>query len=151
MNDRDTFAAAALTGLLAQGDDGSFSEESYARGAYRWADAMLRCRGTGDTPATHATHGEGSERRECTEPVAWGVAGSKGLLYATSVSRMDAVDMQSEHECETHVVPLYRSPTLTDAERGAIEWLTAGESPFAEEEARLRVLRGLLERLGGER
>lgn len=39
---RDTFAAAALTGLLAQGDDGSFSEESYARAAYRWADAMLR-------------------------------------------------------------------------------------------------------------
>lgn len=42
MTDRDTFAAAALTGLLAQGDDGSFSEESYVRGAYRWADAMLR-------------------------------------------------------------------------------------------------------------
>jgi hypothetical protein len=40
-NLRDTFAAAALTGLLAQGDDGSFSEESYARGAYRWAAAML--------------------------------------------------------------------------------------------------------------
>ena len=42
---RDAFAAAALTGLLAQGDDGSFSEESYARAAYRWADAMLRGRG----------------------------------------------------------------------------------------------------------
>lgn len=42
MTDRDHFAAAALTGLLAQGDDGSFSEESYARAAYRWADAMLR-------------------------------------------------------------------------------------------------------------
>lgn len=39
---RDYLAAAALAGLLAQGDDGSFSEESYARGAYRWADAMLR-------------------------------------------------------------------------------------------------------------
>jgi hypothetical protein len=39
---RDTFAAAALTGLLAQGDDGSFSEEPYVRAAYRWADAMLR-------------------------------------------------------------------------------------------------------------
>lgn len=42
MTDRDTFAAAALTGLLAQGDDGSFSEESYVRAAYRWADVMLR-------------------------------------------------------------------------------------------------------------
>jgi hypothetical protein len=38
---RDQFAAAALTGLLAQGDDGSFSEEWYARAAYRWADAMI--------------------------------------------------------------------------------------------------------------
>jgi hypothetical protein len=37
---------------------------------------------------------------------------------------------------------------LTDAEREALEWLTAGESPFAEEESRLRVLRGLSERLG---
>ena len=43
------------------------------------------------------------------------------------------------------------APTLTDAEREAIEWLTAGESPFADEEARLRVLRGLSERLGGGR
>ena len=39
---RDTFAASALTGLLAQGDDGSFSEESYARAAFHWADVMLR-------------------------------------------------------------------------------------------------------------
>ena len=53
-------------------------------------------------------------RRECTEPVAWGVAGSKGLLYATSVSRMDAVDMQSEHECVTEVIPLYRHPPVTE-------------------------------------
>jgi hypothetical protein len=45
---RDTFAAAALTGLLAQGDDGSFSEESYARAAYRWADAMLGYRKKND-------------------------------------------------------------------------------------------------------
>jgi len=73
------------------------------------------------TPVSHATHREGSVRRECTEPAAWGVAGSKGLLYATSISRMDAVDMQSEHECDTHVVPLYRSPALTEAEREAVE------------------------------
>lgn len=45
MTIRDHFAAAALTGLLTEGDNGSFSEESYVRGAYRWADAMLRERG----------------------------------------------------------------------------------------------------------
>jgi hypothetical protein len=52
MTDRDHFAAAALAGLLAQGDDGSFSEESYARSAYRWADAMLSVRDsrTADKP-----------------------------------------------------------------------------------------------------
>ena len=208
---RDHFAAAALTGLLAQGDDGSFSEESYARGAYRWADAMLCERertnrdaapaarasvdsvapqpttdgrertdkspartvdGTGEsdrpkpiksTPVSHATHREGSVRRECTEPAAWGVAGSKGLLYATSISRMDAVDMQSEHECDTHVVPLYRRPpcqdfsqknwTLTDAEREAID--TAAHAAVQlyplTGVGLAATLRGLLERLGGEK
>jgi len=179
---RDTFAAAALTGLCSMPPmSGPDKPHDFAAMAYAYADAMLRerCRagadcpapdnapnldaapaarasvdsvapqpttdgrertdkspartvdGTGEsdrpkpiksTPATHATHGEGSVRREgIQEPAAWGVAGSKGLLYATSVSRMDAVDMQSEHECDTHVVPLYRQPTLTDAEREAVD------------------------------
>ena len=39
MTDRDTFAAAALTGLLANGD---YSVESIPMLAYRMADAMLR-------------------------------------------------------------------------------------------------------------
>jgi hypothetical protein len=60
------------------------------------------------TPAPHATPGEGSVPREGTqEPVAWGVANGKGLL-ATSISRIDAVDMQSYYACDTAVVPLYR-------------------------------------------
>ncbi len=42
---RDTFAAAALTGLLAQGDDADFPENTYWAAAYRMADAMLRERG----------------------------------------------------------------------------------------------------------
>jgi len=274
MTDRDQFAAAALTGLLAQGDDGSFSEESYVRGAYRWADAMLRererknhdaapaaraslptadhavCRGresgcgtgdtqeiaayarfvgqvmnwiseatsayasacssdggreimadacsrcwdafdriaptdhgaspeaiasvesvapqpttrgdsdrtdkaaprpsegTGDTPATHATHGEGSVRREgIQEPAAWGVAGSKGLLYATSISRMDAVDMQSDYAYHTEIVPLYRVPTLTDAEREAVEYYIGTGGPTAVDAA----LRRLVKRHGAKK
>jgi len=48
----------------------------------------------------------------------------------------------------SQVVTVTMDATLTDAEREALEWLTAGESPFADEESRLRVLRGLLERLG---
>ena len=49
----------------------------------------------------------------------------------------------------SQVVTVTMDATLTDAEREALEWLTAGESPFADEESRLRVLRGLSERLGG--
>jgi hypothetical protein len=119
--------------------------------------------GTGDTPATHATHGEGSVRREgIQEPAAWGVAGSKGLLYATSVSRMDAVDMQSEHECDTHVVPLYRQPTLTDAEREAVDKMRvhlyeiSRDNAFIDEvcddaKAACEAIAAFLERMGGGR
>jgi hypothetical protein len=67
MTDRDHLAAAALTGLLAQGDDGSFSEESYARAAYRWADAMLRCRGGGDCPVPDNPTLTDAEREAVTE------------------------------------------------------------------------------------
>ena len=68
MTDRDHFAAAALTGLLAQGDDGSFSEESYVRGAYRWADAMLRERAKTNhdaAPAARASEATASPERVC--------------------------------------------------------------------------------------
>ena len=46
MTDRDTFAAAALTGLLA--DDGDRVEHAmpnFTSRSYEWADAMLRERG----------------------------------------------------------------------------------------------------------
>ena len=46
MTDRDTFAAAALTGLLADdGDRIDHAMTDFARRAYEWADAMLRERG----------------------------------------------------------------------------------------------------------
>ena len=44
---RDTFAAAALTGLLADdGDRTDHAMPSFTSRAYEWADAMLRERGT---------------------------------------------------------------------------------------------------------
>ena len=57
MTDRDTFAAAALTGLLTK-DDAAKPEsmapwwpEWVCAAAYRWADAMLRERGNhSETP-----------------------------------------------------------------------------------------------------
>ncbi len=100
------------------------------------------------TPATHATHGEGSVRREgIQEPAAWGVAGSKGLLYATSISRMDAVDMQSDYAYHTEIVPLYRVPTLTDAEREAVEYYIGTGGPTAVDAA----LRRLVKRHGAKK
>ena len=46
MTDRDTFAAAALTGLLADdGDRIDHAMSDFTRRSYEWADAMLRERG----------------------------------------------------------------------------------------------------------
>lgn len=72
MTDRDYFAAAALTGLLAQGDDGSFSEASYVRAAHRWADAMLRERGvTEPMPQEKRAEVSVSLTDEEREAIAW--------------------------------------------------------------------------------
>ena len=284
ITDRDHFAAAALTGLLAQGDDGSFSEESYARGAYRWADAMLRERertsvgvagmdpatdrksaathracaspcsqpfdsapitleayrrfvgevmnwiseatgflhddvlrtddardcihnacmlcwdafdriayptihgaapaatpdspkpikgGVSDrskpingpdpdsrvwetpvhTPATHATRGEGSERREGTEPEAWAVCTpDDGDWSPCFFHEPHAQRCANAIVGEKNVVPLYRSPTLTDAEVTFL--LRERDLLDADDEGdrkTLEIIAGLLARLGGGR
>jgi hypothetical protein len=89
MTDRDTFAAAALTGLLAQGDDGSFSEESYARSAYRWADAMLRERER--VAETEELRHDGKTCRtdgDVTEPMPVVVSGS-GFVTPVSYAEND--------------------------------------------------------------
>lgn len=39
---RDMFAAMALQGMLAAGDDDGVEAEIYARAAYAYADAMLK-------------------------------------------------------------------------------------------------------------
>jgi hypothetical protein len=57
MTDRDTFAASALTGMIASREWPIDSEEA-AHYCYRVADAMLRERLR--TPATQATPSEGS-------------------------------------------------------------------------------------------
>lgn len=62
MTDRDTFAAAALTGLLA--DDGDRTEHampSFTARAYEWADAMLRERERMNHDAVPAARAEEPE------------------------------------------------------------------------------------------
>ena len=85
---------------------------------------------------------------------AWAVMdGTKTLVGYHSCSREKAEAWAREYGFP-EVVPLYRSPTLTDAEREAIEaaidrfrdWVNG-----TDDEEREVTLRGLLERLGGER
>lgn len=108
--------------------------------------------GTGDTPATHATRGEGSERRECTEPVAWEVFLPGAGTYAIHSFRWEAAAIAHallfNEGTIAAVCPLFRQPqpTLTDAEREAIKrgmTLTFTLTP-----AERAVFHGLLERLG---
>jgi len=58
MNDRDTFAAAALTGLIARVGDALQPPDKVTACAWNWADAMLAARGpTTDHDAAPAAPG----------------------------------------------------------------------------------------------
>lgn len=62
MTDRDTFAAAALTGWLAS-QQTVISEAEMAARAYRYADAMLRERERVTEPITQEKRAEVSQRQ----------------------------------------------------------------------------------------
>jgi hypothetical protein len=106
------------------------------------------------TPDQHATPGEGTEQRECTEPVAWAVCTpgdgdwSPCFFHEPHAQRCASAIFGSKN-----IVPLYRSPTLTDAEREAVRYMIAagkfGQRDEALTEEHAATLRGLLERLGG--
>ena len=120
MTDRDEFAAAALTGLLSQGDDGLVREESYARAAYRWADVMLRAR---EAPQATGEADMSSAFRELS------AATERTLeLLAAEIARL----------------------RLTDAEREAIELFATLEwtsMRWSKVEKNAATLRKLLERM----
>ena len=162
-SDRDTFAAAALAGLLAQGDDGSFSEESYARAAYRWADAMLRerdrtnhdaapaarartdaDRGRTDKADSQLGEGTGDTPETQTTPGACSVP-SEG----TEPVAWDGVAKNVHPPCQDFP---QKNLTLTDAEREAVEasrefWQVESEAFSAPKDQHYAAtLRGLLER-----
>jgi hypothetical protein len=97
------------------------------------------------TPSEPSTPGEGTRQRECAEPVAWAVMGD-GYEYVSMMPEMCGA-WASENGGRT--VPLYRSPTLTDAEREAIVTALAflreeADEPGVAQDA--ATLRGLLER-----
>jgi hypothetical protein len=68
---RDTFAAAALTGLLAGPGDKDFSADYWARHAYEAADAMLRERGRVTEPMTENKRAEVVLTDEDRDAIEW--------------------------------------------------------------------------------
>jgi hypothetical protein len=100
------------------------------------------------TPALHATPGEGSVQGGCSvldsrnwkEPVAWAVVYPNDEVAIVAFKRRDADERASASD---RVVPLYRSPTLTDEEREAVETAVRWLEPYPQVAA---TLRNLLER-----
>ena len=127
---RDTFAAAALAGLLSRNHAVGEADHCYA--AFRWADEMLRFRD--------------SRNDALDKPSAWATFYPNGSTASVYVGRQPP-----------HAEPLYRNPqpTLTDVERAsfvrAIETLEGVEylEAFSTENDKTAAatLRGLLERM----
>ncbi len=162
MNDRDTFAAAALTGLLAN-NYFSLGDEA-ARRCYQYADAMLRERGRTNHDAVPEAcvqqstrvpersllaQSESVERGlprtgNTQEPVAWAVIYPTGDAGVLCFFRRDAEERATASD---RVVPLYRSPTLTDEEREAIYRAEARlRTAYVPDDATAATLRSLLAR-----
>ena len=85
------------------------------------------------------------------EPVAWGVlrvGGSWVSILANEVQAETSRKSFDKMENWVHeVVPLYRSPTLIDEEREAVEWCVEMAVLHATEcEDEIAALRGLLKR-----
>ena len=162
---RDHFAAAALTGLLSNVQ--RYQNEPLTRQAFEIADFMLRERGNhiaaagkmvekptnhDAAPAARATEPESSVplgsgvAPAAQEPVAWAVMdGHEFMEFCTD--KEDA-KCASGFYGDCPIVPLYRQPTLTDAEREAVEQAAIRVEALCQQGAQRRAatLRGLLER-----
>ena len=128
MTDRDTFAAAALTGLLV---NGAFNTDAVPLLAYSMADAMLRERLP--TPTTHPTPGEGSvqgegsvgERLVERVSITQAMLGDNEKLRSEIASLREAIRRLADQDATLSVqggnVTVTMDATLTDAEREAVE------------------------------
>ena len=90
------------------------------------------------------------------QPVAWAVMLADGeRIYDVYATEEEAKAIDEAVTGNHGFVPLYRSPTLTDAEREAIEWAAREADQWEDDEPvphqHAATLRGLLERLGGGR
>lgn len=146
MTDRDTFAAAALTGFSISLSPGArYDLRLVAKQCFELADAMLRERERTNHDASpearaqspspdHAGHrdattgepGGGAGTGNTQEPVAWAVIFGREheIVYDVSTRRDLAVKYLND-VVAGRVVPLYRSPTLTENEIDALYWAMA--------------------------
>ena len=133
MTDRDEFAAAAMTGLLAGPGDKDFSMEYWARHAYGAADAMLRERERNGAVSGCETPTLTAEEREAIER----------LQRSVTDWQLEA---QVHRKRAAAAVAEIARLRLTAAEREAIEWCLS--LPMLDRDAvRMMPLRKLLERL----
>ncbi len=100
-----------------------------------------------NTPDPHATPGEGTP-----QPVAWAVLWIDGSVYDVYRNEEEAKAIDEVVTGNHGVVPLCRSPTLTEAEQLAVAWAAREADEWDEEDtpevaAHAEVLRGLAKRL----
>ena len=98
----------------------------------------------------------GSAGSVAGEPVAWAVMLADGhYIYDVYGIEEEAKAIDEAVTGNHGVIPLYRSPTLTDADREAIEWAINVTSRTYDDPdggpLKRELLRGLLERMGGGR
>jgi hypothetical protein len=87
VTERDTFAAAALSGLLAGPGDKDFSADYWARRAYEAADAMLRERGRVTEPMTENKPAEVALTDEDRDAIEW-------CIFQQATSQKQAVTLR---------------------------------------------------------
>jgi hypothetical protein len=127
---------------------------------HRLAAALERAiSGAGKSAQAANTPPEPSPASAGSQPVAWAVwspAWDYPISYASIYKRYEeAVEVCGKIGCSVDdIVPLYRSPTLTDEEREAIAEAAGAYNDNDDDEDCAKIaatLRTLLERTGGER
>lgn len=83
---------------------------------------------------------------DTNEPDAYGLLDEGEVHYATPFRDEAERVLRRTEDKDSVIVPLYRSPTLTDAEREAVETCIADDEAMTHH-SRAATLRGLLERL----
>jgi len=138
MTDRDEFAAAALTGLISLNcpSPNQQAPSDLCEFAFRWADAMLRERERHHIP--DAGKMVENTTNHDPEPAAWMVARNGEpchLSWTLGDARreLNRLELVSTGTPALELFSLYRSPTLTDAEREAIEAAAGICEDYAEE------------------